>query len=297
MRRDASTGRIFAASILAAVAALEMGAAAVTAETELSGITALPAGRFLLFMMPIHLAIGLCEGVATAAVLCVVRRYRPELLADAAGTEAEKRRSLAGAAAVIALAALLTGGVSHIASSDPTDWSGLSNGLRERPNPPTRPTDLCTAQRPPSPNARPSCPTTTPRRRGDRQRRDHRRGVGRLGPHADSAAGSMKERLQRVLCALDDLERASQRPSPLQRMDARSKTAAATLFLVTMLSVPLAQLSELLLYALFPIAAAAAGGIDYGAVCRRSLIALPFAAMIGLFNPICLRDTVFSIGA
>ncbi len=125
MRRDASTGRIFAASILAAVAALEMGAAAVTAETELSGITALPAGRFLLFMMPIHLAIGLCEGVATAAVLCVVRRYRPELLADAAGTEAEKRRSLAGAAAVIALAALLTGGVSHIASSDPDglEWS------------------------------------------------------------------------------------------------------------------------------------------------------------------------------
>lgn len=106
----------------------------------------------------------------------------------------------------------------------------------------------------------------------------------------------MKERMQRVLCTLDDLERASQRPSPLQRMDARAKTAAATLFLVTMLSVPLAQLSELLLYALFPIAAAAAGGIDYGAVCRRSLIALPFAAMIGLFNPICLRDTVFSIG-
>ncbi len=125
MRRDASTGRIFAASIIAAVAALETGAAAVTAETELSGITALPAGRFLLFMMPIHLAIGLCEGVATAAVLCVVRRYRPELLADAAGTEAEKRRSLAGAAAVIALAALLTGGVSHIASSDPDglEWS------------------------------------------------------------------------------------------------------------------------------------------------------------------------------
>ena len=74
----------------------------------------------------------------------------------------------------------------------------------------------------------------------------------------------MKDRLQRVLCTLDDLERASQRPSPLQRMDARAKTAAATLFLVTMLSVPLAQLSELLLYALFPIAAAAAGGIEIG---------------------------------
>jgi len=125
MRRGASTARIFAASILAAVAALGMGAAAVTAETELSGITALPAGRFLLFMMPIHLAIGLCEGVATAAVLCVVRRFRPDLMADAAGAETAKKRSVAGAAAVMALAALLVGGFSHMASSDPDglEWS------------------------------------------------------------------------------------------------------------------------------------------------------------------------------
>ncbi len=125
MRRGASTARIFTASILAAVAALETGAAAVTAETELSGITALPAGRFLLFMMPIHLVIGLCEGVATAAVLCVVRRYRPELMNDAAGIGQSENRSVAKVAAVVASAALLLGGVSRIASSDPDglEWS------------------------------------------------------------------------------------------------------------------------------------------------------------------------------
>jgi len=106
----------------------------------------------------------------------------------------------------------------------------------------------------------------------------------------------MRERLQRVLCTLDDLERDSLRHSLLHGMDARAKTSAALLFLVTMLSVPLSQLSELLLYALFPIVAAAAGGIGYGAVCRRSLAVLPFAAMIGMFNPICLRDTAFRIG-
>ena len=106
----------------------------------------------------------------------------------------------------------------------------------------------------------------------------------------------MKERLQRVLCTLDDLERASQCRSPLHDMDARAKTVAATLFLVAMLSVPLIRLSELLLYALFPIVAAAAGGFDYGTVCRRSLVALPFAAMIGIFNPVYLRDEVFRIG-
>lgn len=125
MRRGASTARIFTASILASVAALEMGAAAVTAETELSGITALPAGRFLLFMMPIHLVIGLCEGAATAAVLCVVRRYRPEQAADADSRATPSGRSAAKVAVTAALAALLLGGISRIASSDPDglEWS------------------------------------------------------------------------------------------------------------------------------------------------------------------------------
>lgn len=125
MRRGASTARIFTASILASVAALEMGAAAVTAETELSGITALPAGRFLLFMMPIHLVIGLCEGAATAAVLCVVRRYRPEQADDTDGRATPRGRSAAKVAVTAALAALLLGGISRIASSDPDglEWS------------------------------------------------------------------------------------------------------------------------------------------------------------------------------
>ena len=121
MRPDASPARIFAASLLASVVGLQLGALAVTAETEASGITALPFGRFLLFMLPIHLAIGIGEGLATGAVLCAVRRYRPELLA---GQPANKglRKSLA----VIALAALLVGGsFSWLASSQPDglEWS------------------------------------------------------------------------------------------------------------------------------------------------------------------------------
>ena len=106
MKPGASPGRIIAASVLASVAGLELGALAVTIETEASGITALPMGQFLLFMLPIHLFIGIGEGLATAAVICVVQRYK--------------------ALAAIALAALLIGGsFSWIASSDPDglEWS------------------------------------------------------------------------------------------------------------------------------------------------------------------------------
>jgi len=121
MRPDASPRRIFAASTLASVAGLELGALAVALETEASGITALPLGRFLLFMLPIHLAIGIGEGLATGAVLCAVKRYRPELLAGR-----PEHRGFRKSLAVVALAALLVGGsFSWIASSQPDglEWS------------------------------------------------------------------------------------------------------------------------------------------------------------------------------
>lgn len=123
MRRDAPPARIFAASLLASIAALEAGAAAVTAETVLSGITALPAGRFLMFMLPIHLLTGIGEGLATGAVLCVIRRSRPELLADSGTAPA---RTAARTMVAIAAAALLTAGAfSWIASPKPDglEWS------------------------------------------------------------------------------------------------------------------------------------------------------------------------------
>ena len=126
IKRGASPGRIIAASLLASVVGLELGALAVTIETEASGITALPMGRFLLFMLPIHLFIGIGEGLATAAVICVVQRYKPELLYGIRRERASGRRRLGKALAAIALAALLVAGsFSWIASSDPDglEWS------------------------------------------------------------------------------------------------------------------------------------------------------------------------------
>ena len=126
MKPDASPGRILAASVLASVAGLELGALAVTVETEASGITALPMGQFLLFMLPIHLFIGIGEGLATAAVIYVVQRYKPELLSGVRRRKPAGKRKFGKALAAIALAALLIGGsFSWVASSDPDglEWS------------------------------------------------------------------------------------------------------------------------------------------------------------------------------
>lgn len=80
MRGGVSKKRITAASILGAVLTLQLGAFSVVLETSLSGVTKLPFLVFAGAMQPIHLAIGLVEGVVTATVLCFVYEARPELL-------------------------------------------------------------------------------------------------------------------------------------------------------------------------------------------------------------------------
>jgi len=106
----------------------------------------------------------------------------------------------------------------------------------------------------------------------------------------------MKIRLQYLLYRLDAAERSARMRSPLHTIDGRAKLLTTVVFLATMLSVPLGRLSELLLYALFPLAAAALGRLDYARICRQSLVVLPFAACVGLFNLFCDRTPVLRIG-
>ena len=122
--------RIICASILGCVITLQLGAFSVVLETQLSGITELPFGTFAALMQPIHLAIGLIEGLITSAVLLFVNESRPELLRDVNATEGEAKRSLKAVVAVLAVVALLVGGgLSLLASSNPDglEWALFGN--------------------------------------------------------------------------------------------------------------------------------------------------------------------------
>jgi cobalt/nickel transport system permease protein len=126
-----SPGRIGAASMIAAPAGLLMGAFSVVLQTTLSGISELPLGTFMLFMLPIHLAIGIVEGAVTWTVVAFVARTEPSLLSSETGQNSH--RSIIPAAFVIA--ALITGGVvSWFASSSPDglEWSmAKTSGIAE----------------------------------------------------------------------------------------------------------------------------------------------------------------------
>ncbi|MCQ2983170.1 MAG: energy-coupling factor ABC transporter permease [Treponemataceae bacterium] len=130
MKNGASKGKIVAASVIGCILTLQLGAFSVTLETLASGITELPFGTFILTMQPIHLAIGLVEGLITAAVLCFVHEARPELLWGTPKTEetASKagRFTFKTTMVVLAAAALVIGGLlSLVASENPDglEWS------------------------------------------------------------------------------------------------------------------------------------------------------------------------------
>ena len=103
---------------------LQLGACGVVLQTHMSGVSSLPLDTFLLLMQPIHLAIGLGEGLATAALLMFIRQARPDLLAaNGAFVKAQSSKRLwavfGGAALVVA------GTLSWFASSHPDglEWS------------------------------------------------------------------------------------------------------------------------------------------------------------------------------
>lgn len=119
-------GRVTMGAIVAALVGLQLGALAVVMETTLSGISELPFRTFLLMMLPIHLGIGVVEGLVTAAVVLFVMRARPEILDGAAAGNSLSKATLRPVIVGLVVCAVLAGAFfSWFASTDPDglEWS------------------------------------------------------------------------------------------------------------------------------------------------------------------------------
>ena len=125
LKKGMGAGRITLAAVAASVVGLQLGAFSVVIETLLSSRTELPFGTFVLMMQPIHLAIGVVEGLITAAVLVFLKSVQPESVTGlqpvATGSGMPKK-----AIAIVAALALVCGGaLSWFASAYPDglEWS------------------------------------------------------------------------------------------------------------------------------------------------------------------------------
>ncbi len=124
---ESSPKKITLAAVIGGIVGLQLGAFSVVVETVLSGRSELHFNTFLLMMQPIHLGIGLIEGLVTAGVINFIKSSRPEILQGAPSARplsgsAPIRRVFAG----LLIAAVLTGGaLSWFASADPDglEWS------------------------------------------------------------------------------------------------------------------------------------------------------------------------------
>lgn len=131
MKHGMSKKKITAASVLGCILTLQLGAFSVTLETLASDITELPFAAFVGVMQPIHLAIGLVEGLITAAVLVFIYEMRPELLWDGRrlrGSECVQKGRMSAKKMLIVflVAAGLLGGVCSLFASelpDGLEWS------------------------------------------------------------------------------------------------------------------------------------------------------------------------------
>lgn len=125
IQKGMSKKTILIGSVLAAAVGLQLGSFAVVLETFFSGKTELPFGTFLILMQPIHLAIGIIEGLLTAAVLTFLWNARPELLENGS-MDKKKNHSNKKITVLILCSALVIGGVaSWYASGSPDglEWS------------------------------------------------------------------------------------------------------------------------------------------------------------------------------
>lgn len=124
--RSPSTARISGASIMTAVVALQMGVLGVVLETVFSGISSLPFSTFIAMMQPIHLAIGIVEGLVTAAVISFVHKARPEIIRSSFEARPIGSHPVRNIAVAFLAVTVLTGGIlSWFASKKPDglEWA------------------------------------------------------------------------------------------------------------------------------------------------------------------------------
>lgn len=118
--------RISVASMIAAVIGLQLGAFAVVVETVSSGVSSLPFATFLAIMQPIHLAIGVVEGLVSASVISFIYTAKPEIFRSAREVRPLASHPLRNVILGFLAVTVITGGFfSRFASEQPDglEWS------------------------------------------------------------------------------------------------------------------------------------------------------------------------------
>lgn len=102
--------------------------------------------------------------------------------------------------------------------------------------------------------------------------------------------------IEAVAANLRRLDQFARADTVIHRLDPRAKVVATLAFVVAVASFDKYTVAALMPFAVFPIVLAALGRLPVGYLARNVALAIPFALVIGLFNPFFEREVVLRLG-
>ncbi|MBT1076677.1 cobalt ECF transporter T component CbiQ [Geobacter grbiciae] len=103
--------------------------------------------------------------------------------------------------------------------------------------------------------------------------------------------------IETALRDLNRLDLLADGDSAIHRLDPRAKVLVTLVYIVAVVSFGRYEVSGLIPFAIFPLVMVAVSGLPPGIVVRKLLLVLPFAALVGLFNPLFDREPLLSFGS
>jgi cobalt/nickel transport system permease protein len=86
------------------------------------------------------------------------------------------------------------------------------------------------------------------------------------------------------------------RQTPIHRIDARAKVLTTFCFIICVVSFDKYEISAMLPFVIYPAVLIALGELPVSYLMRKIVIVIPFALMVGLFNPLFDRQIVMQLG-
>lgn len=85
--------------------------------------------------------------------------------------------------------------------------------------------------------------------------------------------------------------------SPLHRLDPRAKLITTLAFIIAVVSFDKYSVSALVPFSIYPVYMISLGGLPAGFIFRKVLLVMPFALVIGMFNPLMDTGTLVYAGS
>lgn len=93
------------------------------------------------------------------------------------------------------------------------------------------------------------------------------------------------------------LDLLAMRQTAVHRLDPRAKVLTTLCFILCVVSFHKYEISAMLPFLIYPVALVALGDLPVGYIARKIVIVIPFALLVGLFNPVFDRQVVMQIGS